>query len=753
LIKLRFVFPFAILLSAFTFVIGSHAQTIPHYEEIARVGRGEISQIEWHPTEDIIAVSSSAGIWLLNPKLEAINHIEFLARTQDLIWSPGGEWLAANIFVPEQEDRRDHWLLWRLENDALIPVFDDLGDITQVEWNATHPQVAIINSGSLSVVDISTNNALLHIDSGEISDASWNPDGDQLAILNAGQLEIYNADFVQEATFEAGEHGMASIWWSPDGRKIAAKSGGELYNTDHALIYVWNIETNQRVTLESEFVPNPYRESSAPPETIREPINAASWSPDSKTLAVFYDLLPYDGVIRVWDIDSHEVIHTTPAGGARATPISWTPDANILTFRGVGGSGYPFGGIVDPNNLITENNRLYDDRLRFSPDGAMLATSSYSNGRVRLLNPNTFELIDELDGDINLIHDVGWSQDSQKLVVASVDEIQMWDVSRHEILVDDLSYLGDYAAFNGWSPDGNYLAVSSNSGGTIHTHHNSSVRIWDFDTLQPVMSLRNHDLYVGDATWIPNGERIVSVNFGNERPLRIWDSFTGETLLSIDDIAYPSRTVASDNNGKFVVSANQEGDIKIWDTVTGENLLVIDSPDQIVEQLAWDSDANLLFGTTRNSSTQLYTLRFWDSVTGEQLDEPSVGGRMLKWQWGESLITVFNDDHDIEVWSFFRTENRIDRHHVTTISLPSEYEIIAVEWNPKRRILAILSEADFGRESFLHMADVNTGEIQEIAHVDGYNTRLNDIVWHPDGDLFATSQYAGIVRIWQEFNS
>jgi hypothetical protein len=176
LIKLRFVIPFTILLFAFTFVVDSRAQTIPQYEDIARVGRGEISQSEWHPTEDIIAVSSSAGIWLLNPDLEAINHIEFQARTQDLMWCPGGEWLAAKIFVPEQEDRRDNWVLWRLENDALIPVVDDFRDITHIEWNATQPQAAFINSGDLSVVDISTNNALFHIDSGEISDASWNPD-------------------------------------------------------------------------------------------------------------------------------------------------------------------------------------------------------------------------------------------------------------------------------------------------------------------------------------------------------------------------------------------------------------------------------------------------------------------------------------------------------------------------------------------------------------------------------------------------
>ena len=59
-----------------------------------------------------------------------------------------------------------------------------------------------------------------------------------------------------------------------------------------------------------------------------------------------------------------------------------------------------------------------------------------------------------------------------------------------------------------------------------------------------------------------DGRRIVSGNMS----VRIWDPESGEPLLSLRGHEYPIWSVAVSANGRRIVSGAQDGAVRIWDT-------------------------------------------------------------------------------------------------------------------------------------------------------------------------------------------
>ena len=63
-----------------------------------------------------------------------------------------------------------------------------------------------------------------------------------------------------------------------------------------------------------------------------------------------------------------------------------------------------------------------------------------------------------------------------------------------------------------WSPDGRRLATGSDD----HT-----VKIWEADTLQELLVLREHLDRVYSVAWSPDGRRLASVSIES---VKIWDA-------------------------------------------------------------------------------------------------------------------------------------------------------------------------------------------------------------------------------------
>lgn len=193
-----------------------------------------IYDIEWHPNEDILAVASDTGIWLYNPSLENISHLEEGGR--NLEWSPDGNYLAIigsdiTIFNIDTETQ-----VLRIERQA---------NTYEAEWHPQKNEIVVVNGHLIQIWDTLTGQMLHEMKTNQftIRSTHWSPNGRQLATANEYEKLIHIWDVETETILLTIPHstGVREIEWSQHGKKLAVVGGGD--------IAIWDLATLQLETI------------------------------------------------------------------------------------------------------------------------------------------------------------------------------------------------------------------------------------------------------------------------------------------------------------------------------------------------------------------------------------------------------------------------------------------------------------------------------------------------------------------------
>ncbi|HUS65221.1 MAG TPA: protein kinase [Kofleriaceae bacterium] len=282
-------------------------------------------------------------------------------------------------------------------------------------------------------------------------------------------------------------------------------------------------------------------------------------------------------------------------------------------------------------------------RVRFSPDGARIATASY-DGTARVWDAATGAPQVTLQHEGPVLR-VEWSPDGARLATAGQDGASLWDAATGARVVHVPMALGARAAV--LSPDGARLAVVSTSDG---------VQVWDVRAARLVMTLRpdaaeptlsygsiaafspdGAHLAVGDAVgqvvlWDRAGRRVATL--GSEREqvtfirfspdgkrlavarrghtAEIWNLSTGTESLRLrhDDVI---NAIWFSPDGRRLLTASNDRTAVVWDAATG--LATVDlAHAAAVSQAAWNND-----GTAIATACEDGTAHLWDAATGRRL--------------------------------------------------------------------------------------------------------------------------------------
>jgi WD40 repeat protein len=79
----------------------------------------------------------------------------------------------------------------------------------------------------------------------------------------------------------------------------------------------------------------------------------------------------------------------------------------------------------------------------------------------------------------------------------------------------------------------------------------------------PVLRLRGHTGFVSGVCWSPDGKRLISG--GQDRLVKVWETATGQELLSLQGHADGVWGVAFSRDGQRLVSASTDGAVKLWE--------------------------------------------------------------------------------------------------------------------------------------------------------------------------------------------
>jgi WD40 repeat protein len=146
-----------------------------------------------------------------------------------------------------------------------------------------------------------------------------------------------------------------------------------------------------------------------------------------------------------------------------------------------------------------------------------------------------------------------------------------------------------------YSPDGKRLASAS---------HDKTVRVWDAQTGQELLTLLGHTTSVSDVAFSTDGMHLASAGAG---VVIVWDVQTGAQVFTLNSGGGGGHVAVSPDGTRLA------GDRKVWDANTGKELVTLEG--EGVSVRAFSPDGKRL----ASSGQRVVGVKVWDAQTGKVL--------------------------------------------------------------------------------------------------------------------------------------
>lgn len=509
-------------------------------EEIALIGRGTITALDWSPDGQVLAVGSSTGVWLLEENLQTIQDTPVHEPISDLSWSPDGQ----HIAVISSTRHSCVTYIWNEDLSSRQLVFDICG--SYVLWSSDSVHLAIFNSALMN---------------------------NRVQLVNAVTGEIRSLP---------GQSGA----WSPSGNILFTRLNRILTYTDSPIIYSWDANTQEQLfALEvatDQYLPIFEGLSNRTLAVLCTKTNEL----DSKIYVGLCSLDTYTGAItRLQEIDTFEIGQCSCVSN-----LAWNDDDSLFAYvhrQSTPGFSNP---IIVRNSQTNEINQLgYGDVFDWKPNSDFIAVGS-DNGEIQIYDAQTSNFTAESDFFTAPINTIAINPSNNEIATASFgydQKTQIWDFEE-SLIEPRLSLNIDPTQLVAYSANGDELIA----GGTITTDIVAYQNVAAFDSETGEM-IRNIESFYGQGSsppqryWNADYTRYAEVNPEGNIVLP-----NGIIIPSKMDLEYVSW---SSDESKIAIVEHYPNDysfnVHTWDAVTGEKINYFSSGMFAFRGLVWSPDS------------------------------------------------------------------------------------------------------------------------------------------------------------------
>ncbi len=374
----------------------------------------------------------------------------------------------------------------------------------------------------------------------EVRGVDFSSDESQLAVCSStGGIHIWSLDTESESI----QSRPTRLEWQAHSDRInsvAYSTEGELVSTgrDNRLC-VWRLSRSplMRVLSDATF-PDAYRCGIA--------VAPGGWLAAAN-----------DHGIQLWDINSRTLRATMDPQGRRRERVAISIDGKWLA--AAGSEQDPFVEVWSLAELQSGGKPLWrlegqaSRQLMFAPDNRTLIVTQWEQNRVLALNPLTGEILKTFNAP--QCWSAAFAPDSSQLSVASLDHIDVWDVStgRHQ---HRLSGQDSTTTTVSYSPDGRWIASGSKE---------RSIRLWEASNGRAQFHLLGHRDWIEQVAFSHDSRSLISLS--RDGTIKVWHVSTGELLCDLWQ-STPNRPfhIALSADGDWVAIRFEYGQIAILDT-------------------------------------------------------------------------------------------------------------------------------------------------------------------------------------------
>ncbi len=440
------------------------------------------------------------------------------------------------------------------------------------------------------------------------------------------------------------------------------------------------------------------------------------------------------GVVDIRDAETGESVRAFRGHDSDVNDVAFTLDGSMLATTGDDGAA----ALWDPatgKELRRLTGHQGDSGAvwgpSFSPDGSLLAAAWLDEGVVRVSN-----LADRTMREIPIGGSpiaTSFSPDGQLLAIAGIrssDAVVVDAGSGESVFI--LRHPNAWLADVQWSPDGRWIATSSND---------FAARIWDAQTGNLRFTLSGHAGTVYALDWSPDSARLVTGSAdGTAKVWAIADSGTEELLsLSAQDMRGGINGVAFSADGQQVMTGDQAiTAVKVWDvSVSGDAEWANLSGNPVSwTGVAFSGDGRRLVASSGGGSVTVWDPQTWTALRtinshGPPDDPRGTDVNVIDMTSDGSLIATGGGE-TVKVWNAETGEMVFTVRH--------DGGVREVAWSADGTLLA--SATDYGDVATI--VDRSGEEVATLREEPGFF--FAELAFSPDGRLLASG--ADQVRIW-----
>jgi WD40 repeat protein/3',5'-cyclic AMP phosphodiesterase CpdA len=416
-------------------------------------------------------------------------------------------------------------------------------------------------------------------------------------------------------------------------------------------------------------------------------------------------------------IDAADAVVAPCSGLARCITVS--PDAELVAYGQ--GNAVVLADLATGQPLrVLAGHTSGVSGVAFSPDGALIATSSY-DGTARIWETATGRPRGTFAGHRGRVYGVAFSPDGTLIATASLDHTaRIWDTATgatrttltgHTNLVYGVAF----------SPDGTLVATASYDG---------TARIWDTATGATRTTLTGHDDEVYGVAFSPDGTLVATASL--DSTARIWDTATGTTRTTLAGHTDGVSGVAFSPDSTLVATSSRDRTARIWDTATGATRTTLTGHAGGVSRVAFSPDGTLVATASRDR-----TARIWDTLTGTPrttLASRSRGVSGIASSPNGALLASTCWDNTARIWETATGRTR-------AVLAGHTGSVFAVAFSADGTLIATTS-----RDRTARIWDTATGHPRAV--LAGHTGVVSGVAFSADGTRIVTASYDRTARIW-----